>query len=140
MPGVTGYRILCALMGLAWLAAGAGLFAMFLGYHAPGGRGEGLFSTMGPMGHYMAASAGCALLVWAWLLFAAARRPLEGRSVGSATAFGLVLCALYRMIAWGVGDYAALGDVLRIESGVFLALALGFVWLRPRSPAARQAE
>lgn len=61
----------------------------------------------------------------------AAWRPQEGRAVGTATAFGLVLCATYRMLAWVVGDYAAVADLLRIEAAVFLTLALGFVWLRP---------
>ena len=136
---MAGYRVLCAVLGVAWLAVGASLFGMFLGYHAPGGRSDGLFSTMGPQGHYLAAFAGCALIVWGLMLVAAARRPLEGRSVGSATAFGLVLCAVYRMIAWLVGDYAALADLLRVESAVFLALALGFVWLRPGRAAPVEA-
>jgi len=133
MAHVTIYRILCALLGLGWLAAAAGLFAMFLGYHAPGGRGEGLFATMGPYGHYLAAFAGCALLVWGLLLLTAARRPFEVRGLAPATALGLVLCAVQRMLAWVVGDYATLGDVLRVEAAVLLVLALGFVWLRPAS-------
>jgi hypothetical protein len=131
---VVVYRIQCGLLGAAWLAVGAGLFTMFFAYHSPGGRGEGLFATMGPQGHYLAAFAGCALLVWGVLLLAAARRPHEGRAVGAATALGLVLCAAYRMVAWIVGDYAAVGDLLRIEAAVFLTLALGFVWLRPAPP------
>jgi len=139
MTRTTAYRVLCSILGAAWLAVGASLFGMFLAYHAPGGRHEGLFSTMGPQGHYLAAFAGCALLVWGLMLLAAAHRPLEGRSVGTATAFGLVLCAGYRMIAWVVGDYAALADVLRMESAVFLALALGFVWLRPQRPGPAEA-
>jgi hypothetical protein len=35
------------------------------------------------------------------------------------------------MVAWIVGDYAALGDVLRVEVAIFLLLALALVWLRP---------
>ena len=131
MVRVIGYRVLCVFLGLCWLAVGANLFAMFLGYHSPGGRSEGLFSTMGPYGHYMAAFAGCALLVWALLLLAAAWRPFEGQSVAAATVFGLVLCAVYRMIAWTVGDYADVRDLLQLESAVFLVLALAFVWLCP---------
>ena len=104
---------------------------MFFGYHMPGGRTEGLFFTMGPQGHYLGAFAGCALLVWSMLLLNAARRPEEGRAVGTASALGLVLCALYRMVAWIVGDYAAVGELLRVEAAAFLILALGFVWLRP---------
>ena len=128
---MVAYRILCGLMGAAWLAVGASLFSMFFAFHSPGGRSGGLFATMGPQGHYLAAFAGCALITWALLLLAAARRPLEGRAVGTATALGLVLCASYRMVAWVVGDYAAVADLLRIEAAVFLTLALGFVWLRP---------
>jgi len=135
MGRTTLYRILCALLGAAWILAGAGLLAMFFQYHAPGGRSGGLFSGMGPQGHYMAAFAGCALLVWALLLLSAAWRPLEGRAVGTASAFGLVLCAAYRLVAFAVGDYVALGDLLRIEAAVFLGLALGFVWLRPARAA-----
>lgn len=125
------FRILCGLLGLTWLVAGLGAFGMFLGYHAPGGRTSGLFHTMGPQGHYFAAFAGCALVVWSLALLAAVRRPLAGRAIGTASALGLVLCALMRVIAWVVGDYAALGNLLRVESAVFLLLALGFVWLRP---------
>ena len=132
MAHTTGYRILCALVGAAWLLAGGGLFAMFFGFHAPGGRDpDALFATMGPYGHYMAAFAGCALLVWALMLLVAAFRPHAVRAVGAATAFGLSLCALYRMVAWAAGDYAALGDVLRLEAAVFLVVALAFVWIRP---------
>ncbi|HKJ23884.1 MAG TPA: hypothetical protein VKB65_03620 [Myxococcota bacterium] len=130
------YRALCGLLGAAWLVAGGGLLAMFVAYHAPGGRSEGLFSTMGPQGHYMAAFAGCAIVVWGCALIAAAWRPLEARGIGAASALGLVLCAAYRLMAFVVGDYAELGNLLRVEAGVFLVLALGFVWLRPRAPGA----
>jgi len=130
------YRLLCGFLGFAWLVVGASLYAMFFAYHAPGGRSEGLFSTMGPQGHYMAAFAGSALIVWGVALVAAAWRPVEARGVGVATALGLVLCAVYRMVGWVVGDYAALGDLLRVEAAVFLLLALGFVWLRPRASEA----
>ena len=41
MGRVTGYRILCGLLGIAWLAAGSMLFMLFFGYHAPGGRTDG---------------------------------------------------------------------------------------------------
>jgi hypothetical protein len=136
MARVTGYRILCGLLGLVWLAVGGGLLAMFLGYHAPGGRGEGLFSTMGPQGHYLAAFAGCALVAWGLALLSAARRPREERGIGVATVVGLVLCAAQRMMAWVVGDYVALADLLRVEAAVFLVLALALVWLLPTRPVA----
>jgi hypothetical protein len=56
--------------------------------------------------------------------------------VGTATAFALVLMALYRILGWLMGDYAYLGDVLRGEAVFFLVLALAFVWLRPTRPGA----
>ena len=34
-------------------------------------------------------------------------------------------------LAWYSGEFRQAGDQLRLESGVFLVLALGFVWLRP---------
>ena len=126
-----GYRVLCGLLGVAWLAAGVGLIQMFLAYHAPGGRSDGLFVTMGPQGHYLGAFAGCALLVWSLMLLHAVLRPEQGRTIGTASAFGLVLCAAYRMLAWIVGDYFEVGELLRVEAAVFLLMALGFVWLRP---------
>lgn len=65
-PGImVAYRILCGFMGVAWLVVGASLFAMFFAFHSPGGRADGLFVTMGPQGHYLAAFAGCALMTWA---------------------------------------------------------------------------
>jgi hypothetical protein len=140
MARVTAYRLLCGLLGLAWLAAGGALLAMFLGYHSPGGREQGLFSTMGPQGHYLAAFAGCALVVWGLALLSAAHRPLEERGIAVATVVGLVLCAAQRMMAWVVGDYAELSPLLRVESAVFLVLALALVWLVPRrSPAVEGA-
>jgi hypothetical protein len=131
MSRATAFRCTCALLGALWLVAGVALLGAFLGYHAPGGRSQGPFSSMGPQGHYMAAFAGCALVVWSFLLLAAARRPEQGRTVGTASALGLVLCAVQRMIAWVVGDHADLGAVLRVEAAVLLVFALGFVWLRP---------
>ena len=63
---------------------------------------------------------------------AAGRRPRAARGIGTATAFALVLSAVYRMAAWVVGDYYVWpGELLRSEAAVFLALALAFVWLRP---------
>ena len=56
--------------------------------------------------------------------------------MGTTTAFALVLMALYRIAAWFLGDYAFLGNILRVEAAVLLLLALGFVWLRP--PAVRE--
>jgi hypothetical protein len=59
--------------------------------------------------------------------------------VGTASALGLVLAAIQRMVAWLMGDYALLGELPRIEAALCLLLALGFVWLRP-APAASGRE
>jgi hypothetical protein len=89
---------------------------------------------MGPLGHYFAAFAGCALIGWGGALIAGARDLVTGRGIAPMTAFGLALLALYRMVGWFMGDYYAwAGDVLRYEAALFLALALAFVWLRPAS-------
>ena len=53
--------------------------------------------------------------------------------MGTATAVALVMMAIYRILAWFVGDYYVwLGELPRAEAILFLVLALGFVWLRPR--------
>ncbi len=65
-----------------------------------------------------------------------AARGHDSRAVGTATAVGLVLTALFRMLFWFLGDLAWVGDVLRVEAAVLLLLALAFVWLRPTHSAA----
>ena len=115
------------------LLGGLGGFASFFAYHAPNSQGIELF-PMGPNGHYMLALAGCALVAWGVVLIGAARHPSQARSVGTASALGLVLCGLHRMVAWIVGDYALMSDFLRAEAALFLLLALAFVWLRPPHP------
>ncbi len=144
MGGPHAYRILCGATALAFVIAGLGLFATFFAYHAPGADPP---IPTGPTGFYFAAFAGSAMLGWAGCLVAAVRRPELGRTIGTATAFALVMSASYRLMAWLVGDYYAfLGEAPRVEAGVFLLLALAFVWLRPsadgvdssaRSPLAR---
>ena len=124
------FSILCWILGIGWLVVGVLGIVAFVRYHAPDSEGIELM-PMGPNGYYFLAMTGCALVVWGAVLVGAARRPAAGRTVGTATALGLVLCGLYRMLAWIVGDYAAVGDVLRVEAAVFLVLALAFVWLRP---------
>ena len=136
MSRVFGYRILCGVVGLLFLLGGVALVLSFFQWHAPGAVGNQAM-PVGPNGAYFMAFSGCALVAWGGSLIGGARRPLEGTWIGTWTAVALVLMALYRIAAWIVGDYAALGDVLRVEAFVFLCFALGFVWLRPaRSPAA----
>ena len=130
--------MVCVAVGGMWLVAGVALFLQFFRFHAPGGESPALF-PMGPNGHYFAAFAGAALVAWGGCLLGAARRPWLGRSVGTATALGLVMCAVARMLAWLVGDYARLGNLPRIEAGVFLCVALALLWLRPPALAAENA-
>jgi hypothetical protein len=123
---------LCAVLGAAFVAVGLLSLFAFLRYQVPGQTGV---LGLGPIGHYVLAFLGCALVGWGGSLFAVLRRPELARSVATATAVALVLSAVYRMIAWVVGDYAAVGNVLRVEAAVFLLLALALVWLRPPRPA-----
>jgi hypothetical protein len=114
--------------------AGLLLFVSFFGYHAPNSE-PGI--PTGPVGFYFVAFSGCALVGWGGSLLATARQPRAGRAVGTATAFALVLSAVYRMLGWVVGDYHVLaGELLRVEAGLFLLLALAFLWLRPARTAA----
>jgi hypothetical protein len=92
-----------------------------------------LFDT-DPWGAYMVGIAGSALVVWAIALGALARAPATHRGVATATTVGLVLGAILRLLAWYSGEYRQAGEQLRLESAVFLAMALGFVWLRPPRP------
>jgi hypothetical protein len=124
------FRFVSAVSGVAAIVAGLVLFGAFFAYQRPGSEAS---LPMGPLGHYFAAFAGCALVGWGSALLAGARDLDTGRRLAPGTAFALVLLAVYRMVGWLMGDYYALaGDVLRYEAGAFLALALAFIWLRPR--------
>jgi hypothetical protein len=131
------YAWLCGTLGTALVAIGLFLFASFFVYHAPNSK---VAIPTGPVGIYLAAFAGCALVGWGGGLLATARRPETGRSIGSVTAFALVMMAVYRILAWVVGDYYVLfGELLRVEAGLFLGLALAFLWLRPAAPRPERA-
>ena len=128
------YRILAGVVGGLFIAAGLALFAAFFGYQQPGSV-PGI--PTGPVGHYFVAFSGCAMVGWGGGLLGAARDPASGRTVGTATAFALVMMGAYRMVAWLVGDYYLwLGELPRAEASLFLALALAFVWLRPHPATA----
>jgi len=123
------FRLLSGVSGLGAVLAGLALFVAFFVYQRPGSEPA---LPMGPLGHYFAAFAGCALVGWGGALLEGARDLATGRRLAPSTALALTLLALYRMVGWFMGDYYALmGDVLRYEAALFLALALGFVWLRP---------
>jgi len=125
------YRVLTGTLGLAFSIFGLGLVAAFFLYQRP--NSVPLVPT-GPIGHYFVAMAGCALIGWGSAMIGAAREPASStsRTVGTATAFVLVLMAIMRMVAWTIGDYASwLGDIPRKEAGALLGIALLLVWLRP---------
>ena len=129
LPGYRAYRWLSGTVGVAFTLLGLAFFVSFFAYQQPGATPA---VPTGPVGHYFVAFTGCALVGWGGGLLAAARDPRGGRSVGTATAFALVLMALYRMVAWVIGDYTLwLGELPRVEAGVFLLFALAFLWLRP---------
>lgn len=123
------YRVLCGAIGIAFVAFGLACFASFFAYHAPD---SDVPIPTGPTGFYFVAFTGCAMVGWGGSLLASLRDARAARSVGSVTAFALVLMAIYRMAAWIVGDYYAwLGGLVRAEAIVFLLAALALVWLRP---------
>lgn len=123
------YRVLVGSLGVAFLLLGLALVGAFFGYQRPGA--VPMIPT-GPIGHYFIAFTGCALLGWAGGLIGAARDPMASRTVGTMTAFVLVLMAVIRMIAWLIGDYAGwLGELPRSEATFLLWVALALVWTRP---------
>jgi hypothetical protein len=125
------YRVLMGTLGIAFAVFGLGFVAAFFLYQRPGS--VPLIPT-GPIGHYFVAFTGCALLGWGSAMIGAAREPASStsRTVGTATAFVLVLMALVRMVAWTIGDYTSwLGDVPRKEATALIGVALALVWLRP---------
>lgn len=130
MKSTTGYRALAGIVGLLFVAIGMILFGTFFGYQEPGSTPA---VSTGPMGHYFVAFTGCALVAWGGILLNGARNPQLADALAMPTAIGLVMMATYRMLGWVTGDYHLLGDVLRFEAGIFLMLALAFVWLRPET-------
>ena len=136
MEKLSMYRALCGIVGALFAVAGVVCFVGFFRAQAPGGEAGGPI-PLGIGGVYFLAFTGCALVGWGGALVGAARQPRTHRTVGTATALALVMMAFYRIAAWFLGDYAFLGDLLRVEAAVLLLLALAFVWLRP--PAVREA-
>lgn len=126
----SAYSLLCALVGGIGGLAGVVFLASFFQSQAPGAVAAGPL-PVGPNGAYFLAFTGSCLMAWSACLLGAARHPTAAPWIATATSFGLVLNAVYRMAAWLVGDYHSLGNLPRIEAGIFLALALAFLWLRP---------
>jgi hypothetical protein len=123
------YRLLMGTLGIAFFLFGAAMVAAFFLYQRP--NSVPLVPT-GPVGHYFVAFTGCGLLAWSGGLIGAAREPLSSRSIGTMTAFVLILMAVLRMVAWTIGDYYVwLGDLPRTEASAFLVTAFALIWLRP---------
>ncbi len=123
------YSVLCGVVGTAFVLLGAVFFGISLTALAPGASSPLRF-PLGPNGFYFVAFTGTALVAWGGCLLGTARRGGD-RSIGTMTAVGLVLAAFYQMSAWLMGDIAWAGELPRLEAGLFLVLALAFVWLRP---------
>lgn len=116
-------------MGIAFFLFGAAMMAAFFLYQRP--NSVPLIPT-GPVGHYFVAFTGCAMLAWSGGLVGAAREPRSSRSIGTMTAFVLILMSIVRMVAWIIGDYYSwLGDLPRTEATGLLLTALALIWLRP---------
>ena len=127
-----GYRALCGVLGGLLIVTGFAMFGGFFRYHMPGSDSP---IPTGPVGHYMMGFAGAALVAWGGCLIGVVRRPRWGRSVGTASAVGLFMAGLMRIVAWIVGDYHVMaGEALRIEAVLFLSAALALIWLRPALP------
>jgi hypothetical protein len=131
LPAYLLYRLLaattalfCMLVGLIFIVAflDRALFQIFT---------RPLFDT-NYWGYYILGFAGSALLAWAGCLIAAARDPEHSAGIGTATATGLMLGSILRLLAWYSGEYRPAADQLRLESAILVVLALGFVWLRPQ--------
>ncbi len=135
----SAYRILCGALGVSFVLFGLACFAAFFQFQAPGGEGLGGPLAVGPNGVYFVAFTGCCLVGWGGCLLGAARDPIAAPWIATATAFALVLNALYRMVAWLIGDYHELANLPRIEAGAFLAVAVALLWLRPTPKLAQEA-
>ncbi len=131
------YRVLSGLMVALCFVIGAALLRGFLvGTVVPGTNESATAALTNYWGFYMMGFAGAALWAWGACLVSAVIAPATARAVGTATAFGLVVNAIFRLIAWFSGEYAEVHNLPRIEAAIMLLLALGFIWLRPPRPLA----
>jgi hypothetical protein len=135
------YRILSGVVAvLLFLIGGALLRGFVVGTIMPGSRAGSAPVMTNYWGFYMMGFAGAALWAWGACLVSAVIAPAIARTVGTATAFGLVVNAIFRLIAWFSGEYAEVHNLPRIEAAIMLLLALGFIWLRPpRRPESERA-
>jgi hypothetical protein len=134
MPGHAAYRLLAAVTALFFALFGVVFLCGFIDRALFQVFARPLFDT-DAWGYYLLGIAGSALIAWAACLVAVVRAPTTTTGIATATTVGLVLGAIVRLLAWYSGEYRLAGDQLRLESGVLLVLALGFVWLRPSRAA-----
>jgi hypothetical protein len=130
LPAYILYRLLAAMTAFFCLLVGLIFVVAFLDRALFQIFAHPLFDT-NYWGYYLLGLAGSALLAWAGCLISAARDPEHGAGVGTATAAGLMLGSVLRLLAWYSGEYRLAADQLRLESAILVALALAFVWLRP---------
>lgn len=123
------YKTLCWIVGSIMVVGGLALVGVFVVSVTPGSSSPLPF-PIGPQGYYFVAFSGSCLVAWGFCLFGAARGA-GGRAIGTATAIGLSLGAIYRVLVWMLGDFWWMGDTPRVEAIVFLVIALAFLWLRP---------
>ncbi len=123
------YKTLCWIVGSIMVVGGLALVGVFVVSVTPGSSSPLPF-PIGPQGYYFVAFSGSCLVAWGFCLFGAARGA-GGRAIGTATAIGLSLGAIYRVLVWMLGDFWWMGDTTRVEAIVFLVIALAFLWLRP---------
>lgn len=137
-PRHLAYRALAAVTAAFCWLLGLVFFVAFLDRALFQVFARPLFET-DFWGYYMLGVASSALIAWGGCLVGVARRPLGSKAVATATAAGLILGAILRLLAFYSGEYRAAGDQLRFEAAVMLVLALGFVWLRPAADGRRSA-
>jgi hypothetical protein len=133
MPRHAAYRLLAAVTAFFFALLGLLFVCGFIDRALFQVFAHPLFDT-DAWGYYLLGIAGSALIAWAACLVAVVRAPATTTGIATATTIGLVLGAILRLLAWYSGEYRLAGDQLRLESGLLLVLALGFVWLRPTRP------
>jgi len=124
------YRALAAVSAAVCILVGALFIAAFLDRALFQIFARPLFDT-NYWGYYLVGFSGSALIAWGGCLIAAARRPEQAAGVGTATAAGLILASIVRLLARYSGEYRAADDAFRFEAAVLALVALAFIWLRP---------
>ena len=127
------YRLLAAATGSLCMLVGFLFIVAFLDRALFPIFARPLFAT-DYWGYYLLGFAGAMLLAWGGCLLSAARAPRHSAGIAVATASGLIVAAIVRLLAWYSGEYRLAAEQLRAESAVLLVAALAFVWLHPPRP------